>query len=419
LAGCSAAEDSPGLSLDPMLVLHDGDHTASTYADGVLAPAGAGHRDVLSAVSLRDGQVSTAAVEVSNSVTAAPEVLALSPDGTTAFVTERLKPRAPGDTSAADLVPGNRLSAVDVTDRDAPVTAAEVTVVESPEALAVSPDGAAVAVVSNTPAASVLSLVPWRAGQGFGRPREFDLATLGITGSAPGPRGGVTATNVSWHPGGDLLAVNLNTQNRVAFFASSADGAILEPRGVVDTGPDPFVGRFTPDGRYYLTSNWGRDLTAASLTDRLPSRPSTVSVIEMGTEGEPPRVVATADSDRSAEGLAVSPDGTWVATVNMRGSALSEGAAGHDRDASVSLFRFDSETGQLDKVGDYPLTGVLPEGGAFDPSGRYFVATVFEGRPGTDGSGLQIYEVGPTDQPGLTPVRRIDLPHGAHHVVFG
>ena len=403
-----------------MVVLHDGDHAARTYADGVLAPGEAGHRDLLSTVSVTDSEVRTGSVEVSNSVTAAPEVLALTHDGATAFVTERLGRRSPGDSTAAQLPAGVGLYAVDVSDRSAPAMAAEVRIAELPEALAVSPDGSTVAVVSNASEASVLTLVP-RDAESFGQPRLFDLAGLGITGSQPGPRGGVSATNVQWHPGGRALAVNINTQNRVAFFEVNADATRVQSWGSVDTGPDPFVGRFTPDGSHYLTSNWGRNLATTALAERLPSGPSTISVIDVSAPGQPPlhRVVATADSDRSAEGLAVSPDGTWVATVNMRGTALPEGMPGHDREASVSLLRLDAETGELAKVGDYPLAGVLPEGGAFDPTGGYFVATVFEGRPGADGAGLQVYRVGAGDQPGLTPVERIDLPHGAHHVVFG
>jgi DNA-binding beta-propeller fold protein YncE len=377
-----------------MFVLHDGDHLAATYADGVLAPTQAGHRDLLTTVSLIDGQLSTADVEVSNSVTSAPEVLGLS--GDIAFVAERLAQRGPGDTTAAQLAPGMQLTAIDVSNRSAPLVVAQVSVGELPEALAVSPDGSTVAVVSNGGGGALLSLVPWDGGR-FGQPRAFPI--LGADSNV---------TNVHWHPDGDLLAVNNNTEDRVEFLAVGARG--VELRDSVATGPDPFVGRFTPDGAYYLTSNWGRDLNAPSISERLPSRPSTVSVIDV----EGAEVIGTIDSDRSAEGLAVSADGAWVATVNMRGTALPTDAAGFDEQASVSLFRF--EGGELTKVGDSPLDGVLPEGGAFDPSGRYFVASVFEGRPGGPGPGLQVYDVGAD---GLVPVQRIALPHGAHHVVFG
>jgi hypothetical protein len=62
---------------------------------------------------------------------------------------------------------------------------------------------------------------------------------------------------------------------------------------------------------------------------------------------------------------------------------------------------------------------VLPEGGTFDPSGRFFIATVFQGAPDGDGAGLQVYRVNADNEPGLSPVQRIPLPHGVHHVAVG
>lgn len=420
LAACTSSTEEPaGVTIDRLVTLSDGDYIANTYADGVLAPATAGHRDLLTTVSVRDGAVTTAQVEVSNSVTAAPEVLALSPDRTTAFVAERLAQRRAGDTRANQLPAGDRLFAVDISGPEAPAVAGVEPIAPSPEALAMHPAGTQIAVVSNMPERSVLQLVPWTPA-GLGDAVTFDLADLGITGGAAGPRGGVTATNVQWHPSGRALAVNITTQNRVAFF--TVDGTTVKPWGEpVTTGVDPFVGRFTPDGRHYLTSDWGRNLATTNVAERLPKERSKLSVIALGEIGsQAPRVVGSAESDKSAEGLAVSPDGRWVATVNMRGTALPAGSAGFDEHASVSLLRLDGATGGLAKVGDYPLAGVLPEGGTFDPSGRYFVATVFEGRPGSaDGSGLQVYSVGSDDDPGLTPVQRIPLPHGVHHVAAG
>jgi hypothetical protein len=101
----------------------------------------------------------------------------------------------------------------------------------------------------------------------------------------------------------------------------------------------------------------------------------------------------------------------------MRGTALPADSPMFDEHASVSLFRLDGNTGALTKIGDYRLDGMLPEGGTFDPSGRFFIATAFQGATGSDGAGLQVYRVGSDDEPGLTPVQRIPLPHGVHHVV--
>ncbi|MEV0298716.1 hypothetical protein [Nocardia sp. NPDC050710] len=412
------------MTLERVVALSDGDFLASTYVDGILPPAESGYRDLVTTVRVRDGEVRTQQIEVSNSVTAAPEVLALSPDGATAFVAERLGSRSPGDTKAQQLPPGNRLLAVHISDDDTMTLADSVTIASAPEALALSPDGTRVAVVSNTADATELQLVSWNA-EGFGEPVRYNLAALGITGNSSGPRGGVLATNVQWHPNGRALAVNIATQNRVAFFsvdASSEGGAAVRPWGApVTTGTDPFVGRFTPDGRHYVTSDWGRNLASTNIAERLPAERSKISVIrlDLGPAANH-RITATAESDKSAEGLAVSPTGEYIATVNMRGTAFPPGTPGYDDTASVSLLRIDAATGALTKIGDYPLDGVLPEGGAFDATGKYFLATVFQGRDAAaPGSGLQVYRVGSDRSPGLTPVQRIPLPHGVHHVAAG
>ena len=426
LTGCASSTSAPvtdDVTIDRIVAVSDGDHLASTYVDGTLADPDAGFRDQLTTVRVINGRVETAHVDVPNSVTAAPEVLALSPDGRTAFVAERLAQRQPGDSRADQLAAGRRLTAVDVADLGAPTVRSSVTVAENPESIGMSPDGRRIAVVANTADAAVLDVVDW-SDSGFGRVQRIDLASIGITGTAQLPRGGVLATNVHWHPSGRAIAINIDTQDRVALFqvAENPDGTVaLTPWGNVKTGPDPFVGRFTPDGRHYVTANWGRDLTTTVAAQRLPRGPSTLTVIRLADIADRTgahRVVASAESDKSSEGLAISPDGTLIATVNMRGTVFPPQSPLFDGEGSVSLLRLDVHTGNLTKIGDYPLTAVLPEGGTFDDTGRFFIATSFEGRgPGDGGPAIQIYRVDAST--GLTPVQRVSLPHGVHHVVVG
>lgn len=422
-ATAQGADILKGIAAGRLVAISDGDFAASTYGDGVLAPREAGHRDVLTVLSIADGRVTTGSLRVSNSVTAAPEVLALTPDGVTAFVTERLGERPPEGNLVRDLPPGNRLFAVDLSRPDAPRLADTALIAEHPEGLSVSPDGRRVAVVSNTANASVVHIVTFADGR-FGAVVRFDLVGLGITGTSAAPRRGVTASNVHWHPSGRLIAVNINTQNRVAFFAvDGGEHPELRSWGnVVEVGADPFVGRFTPDGRYYLTSNWGRNFAATDLAGRLPEAPSTISVIrlaELGAGQPRHERTQTVETGNSAEGIAVSRDGTLVATVNMRGTVFAPSSPRFQREASVSLLTFDAATGTLAKVGDHALDGVLPEGGAFDLTGEHFLATVFEGHRGAgvaSGPGLEVFRVVKGARPSLARIGRVPLPHGVHHV---
>jgi 6-phosphogluconolactonase (cycloisomerase 2 family) len=369
--------------------------------------------------------VSRATLPISNSVTAAPEVLELTPDGRTAFVVERLGERPEGATTVRELPAGNRLFAVDLSDSADPKLADTAEIGIHPEGLAVSPDGRRVAVVSNTADESLLQIVEFRDGE-FGKVARFNLAELGVTGAATGPRGGVTATNVQWHPSGRYLAANINTQDRVAFFeiAEGGTGPALKLWGdVVETGRDPFVGRFTPDGRHYLTSNWGRDFAATTLDGRIPNAASTMSVIRLADpEAKAARHerLGTVDTDISAEGMAVSPDGRLVATFNMRGTSFAPGSPRHGREAGISLLAFDPQNGALEKLSDTSFEAVLPEGGTFDLTGDHLIATSFEAQPDAAtgvGAGLAVFRVVKDGGAArLESVGRVPLPHGVHHV---
>ncbi|RXT24070.1 hypothetical protein B5P46_19345 [Rhizobium leguminosarum] len=422
----AAPEILSRVSASRIAVISDGDFLAQTYGTAELAPQKAGYRDLLTIMSPGSDKIVTGSIPISNSVTSAPEILALSEDGQTAFVTERLGERPEGGNSINDLPPGRQLFAVDLSDGAALRLSDTVEIEAFPEALSASPDGESVAVVSNTPEASFVQIVTYRDGR-FGRLARFDIADLGVTGSASGLRGGVTATNIHWHPSGRFLAVNINTQNRVAFFevTGADDTPSLRSWGnVVEVGADPFVGRFTPDGRHYLTANWGRNFTAKNLEGRIPQTPSTISVIRLADPAASPQSArhdlrGGAETDLSSEGIAISPDGRLVATVNMRGTAFPPGSARFHRNASVTLLSFDPATGVIAKLADYPFEGSLPEGGAFDGTGDHFLATVFQGHDGAGpeaGPGLEVFRVGKSDRPTLNRLGRVPLPHGAHHV---
>ncbi len=414
------------LSAGTIAVISDGDFVGQTYATGRLAPREAGHRDLLTVLSIANGRITTGTLPVSNSVTAAPEILAITRDGRTAFITERLGERPKEGETLRDLPPGRRLFAVDLSNKSAPRLADTAEIAAFPDGLSLSPDGSRIAVVSNAPEASFVQIVPYANGR-FGPVTRFDLAEGGITGTAAGPRGGVLATNVHWHPSGRFIAVNITTQNRVAFFEVAGTDAnpVLRAWGnAVEVGADPFVGRFTPDGRFYLTSNWGRNFAATDFEGRMPKTPSTISVVRLADPTKTGQAaiherIGGAATDLSAEGIAISPDGRLVATVNMRGTAFPATSQRFQREATVTLLSFDPASGVIAKLADYPFEGVLPEGGTFDLTGDHFLATVFHGHDDAGreaGAGLEVFRVVKGATASLERLGRIPLPHGAHHV---
>jgi DNA-binding beta-propeller fold protein YncE len=404
-----------------IVTIADGDFLASSYATGRLAPTDAPHKDLLTVIV--PGAKERAKLEVSNSVTSPPEVMSVSGDGRHAFVVERLGQRRAGIETVRDLAAGKRLFAVNLEEPAAPKIVDTVEAGPSPEAVRVSPDGRLVAVVANASDSAILHIASFAAGR-FGSVASFRLSDYGIVGTGAGPRGGVTATFVDWHPSGRYVAVNLNTQNRVVFFevTARADGSVSLQRwgNAVEVGRDPFVGRFTPDGRHYVTADWGRNFAASSLEERLPMNPSAISVIRLGElrQGDiVHRRIAGVDTDRSSEGIAVSPDGRLIATINMRETGLLPSSPRFTRHASVTLLSFDPDSGEIQKINSYPFEGVLPEGAAFDLAGEHLLVTVYEYHDNQPpGGGLEVWRVVRDRLPRLEHVGRIPAPHGTHHV---
>lgn len=150
-------------------------------------------------------------------------------------------------------------------------------------------------------------------------------------------------TNVQWHPDGKALAIDDTGQNRIAFFLFTGGRAPrLKPWGnSVETGRDPFVGRFIRDGRFYLISEWGRDFAAKDLDGPIPTSPGTLGITRLADDGEHRRIGA-AKVGNSHEGPAIIHDrlndrATTARSVQWMGT---RGIRHSDESADfLSLFR--------------------------------------------------------------------------------
>ena len=102
----------------------------------------------------------------------------------------------------------------------------------------------------------------------------------------------------------------------------------------------------------------------------------------------------------------------------MRETALPTSSSRFTRQATVSLFSFDADSGQLTKVEDYPFEGVLPEGISFDATGEHLIVATFEYVDSNEPTGgLDIWRVNSEPNLSLQYAKRIDVPHGSHQVL--
>lgn len=436
LSSCQSidAQQMPSVSQRPnftgryIAAIADGDFLASTYDDGKL-PTPNSANDLLSIVNLplSGSQNEIAQIPASNSVVGAPYALALSPDGRTAFVVETLGATPAGATQREQLPSGQQLVAIDLSNLDRPVVLSRVGITLKPETVDVHPEGDLLAISTQTSGKEIV-LSPVDQGA-FGQPIEISLHELGIQPDSTRFQSGKYVSQIQWHPSGRYLAVNLDYRDQIAFFELQRDRAgnsQLIPWGrPVNVGKDPFTGQFTPDGRFFLTSNWGRNFgeQVKTLEQRLPEIPGTISVIrlaELGTSAAAAQhqVVSTATTDISPESLAISPDGKRVVTVNMRGTLFPTNSPRFSRHASLTLLALNQSSGQLSKIDDYLFEGILPESVAFDASGNYLAVAVYDYFTPKPAGGIELWQVIQTPKPALRQTGKvIDLGRGVHQVL--
>lgn len=361
-----------------LLALSDADMVASAYVDGRLGPREG--RDTLSVIPLgahaRD--LRAHAVEASNSVAGPPVALAVSPDGRFAIVVETFTPRPDDgreDHTFRDLRHGRTLTVVDLSDPPAPRIVQRVAGPERPDAVSISGDGSLVAIAVNPAgdgARTPLLLYPFRDGR-LGEP---------IAPAVPRWRQGERLIHAEFHPREPMLALVNETRGDLSFVQVADGGRSLEAHGnVVQIEKAPYMVRFTPDGRHAIANAlyWGSDVQG---TWNEAPRGSVVSVrlaAGRAADGSPRHaLVSRAMTGVSPEGIAISPDGTLVATTNLERSYLPYDDARQTFFSSITLLRLDPETGALARVGDFAYDGILPEAAAFDASSRFLAVVTYD-----------------------------------------
>lgn len=215
-------------------------------------------------------------------------------------------------------------------------------------------------------------------------------------------RAGAGASGVSFNPSGTLALVANRIEGTVSIF--TVRGKALTPAGKVDLGaPDsgPSHVAFTRDGRTALVTRnndsfisiLAVDGTAVSYTKRdlaaglkpysIEVSPTadvaivgntgagasggadTLSVIDLAMN--PPRAVAHVTVGPTAEGVAISQDGRFVAATIMNGSNAAKGSPFYREAGRLQVFSLAGRN--LTPVADAP-TGRWCQGAAFSRDGR-------------------------------------------------
>ncbi|MEL6318656.1 MAG: hypothetical protein AAFR16_13575, partial [Pseudomonadota bacterium] len=184
----------------------------------------------------------------------------------------------------------------------------------------------------------------------------------------------------------------------------------------------PFMGRFTPDGRHYLTGNlyWGPDVVG-TWTEAPRGDVTAIRFAEQEVDGAVRHyLVGRAETGASPEGVAISPDGRWAVTTNLEVSYAPAEDPRHTPFSSLTLIRIAPDTGRLTTVGTYAFDGVLPEAAAWDASSRFVaVANYDQLDPATPGGSIDFWRLADGAEPRLVKLRAsVAAPHGPHSIVL-
>ncbi len=272
-----------------------------------------------------------------------------------------------------------------------------------PRAVAVHPEGNLLAVSIDEPERQI-ALISFVNGK-LGTPTFHRLPNI----ESPN----ANAAHLEWHPSGRFLGVTIADRNEAVFYeidrSNPQQPQIRSWGNLIMTGKALGVGHFTPDGRYFITTNllWGDDVES----QYVGTQSSYLTAIRFADRSNADnqvrhQIVSTASVGGSAEEFAISSNGQFVVSLNMEASFLPWNDERLTRYSSLTLLSFNPETGRLTPHNTTQFEGILPEGITFDGSGNYLAVANFDRfNPTREGTTLDFWRVIPDRVPTLTSVR--------------
>lgn len=400
-----------------LVAISDTDMRSETYHDGELGPP-VGQPDTLSIFDLHsDRTTAYGSVPASNAMNTPANSLAVTPDSTLAVLVASWEQRPDGATNIKDLPAGKHIRAYDLRNPAKPRFVNEQPVMANPSTIALHPSGK-LATVLGGPIADGVFFVPIANGR-LGEPKR-----VAVPLPARPDLGRETAMQARWHPSGEVLAILLAARSQVAFFRleEAAAGPKLVPWGTVQVNKFPHAGEFSPDGRFFFTSDvqWGADVPKffGTLSEGIVT---TTRLAPLDDRGERPAhiVVGAVQGGYQAEFMAISPDGKLLALASIRTTSRLSSDPDYDPTAALELFSINPETGRLARAGSWPYTATNTQGLTFDRSGRRLYVGVgeYRGEEAPLKGAVEIWEVTAGPTPALVRAgKRLRAPRGVHTI---
>ena len=352
-----------------LVVASDTDMVPSAYTDHLLGSYVG--PDELSVLQLNQpaGKMTLASVSVPNSVIGPPSSIALTPDCRYAVVVETRGQRTNQQATAtlSELPTGKKITLVELMDPGHPKVIQTLDGYDDPLSVSINATGTLAAVVFKQVGPvkhPLLALYPLKDGR----------LSAPVIPEIPGPSGGDALVSAEFHPKHNVLGLLYTQHPRLSLVRVNVhDGEIsLLPWGApIDLDVGPFLVRFTSSGRFALVN--------AMLPGAVRGTVTSIQLEQsMSPDGLPSHgMISRAEAGILPEGFAISPDEHWVATTNLEHSPPALTDPNQGLFASVTLLRFDGKTGFLERVGEFPFDGRLPEAVVFDDTSHFLAVACF------------------------------------------
>ncbi len=173
-------------------------------------------------------------------------------------------------------------------------------------------------------------------------------------------------SGISFTHDGKAAIVSQRDENGAAVL--SVDGATVKlTNEKVSTGVTPYAVDISSDGKWAVIGNTG--VTGmAGLQGRTTGDADVVTLVDVSKR--PFRAVQQISVPSSPEGVAISPDGRWIAVSCMAGSNLTPDNAGRNKLGKLILFEI--KDGWADKVNEV-TSGEAAQGVVFSQDGKTVV----------------------------------------------